>query len=76
MSEDSTVCIATFGGELEAHMARSLLESRDIPCFVAKDDCGGMRPFMQLATGVRLIVRQSDSGRAAQILDEARGEGI
>ncbi|MHC5059008.1 MAG: putative signal transducing protein [Planctomycetota bacterium] len=72
MSEDTTVRIATFGSETEAHMARSLLESRDIPCFIAKDDYGGMRPHMQLATGVWLTVRQSDSEQAARILREVR----
>ena len=72
MAEDSTVCIAKFGNEFEAHMARGLLESHGIPCFVAKDDCGGMRPFMQLSTGVRLIVRQSDAKQAANILNDVR----
>ncbi|MHC4252801.1 MAG: putative signal transducing protein [Planctomycetota bacterium] len=72
MAEDSTVCIAMFVNEFEAHTARSLLESNDIPCFVATDDCGGLRPHMQLVTGARLYVRQSDSGAAELILGEVR----
>jgi len=74
MAEDTTVCIAMFVSEFEAHMARSLLESNGIPCFVATDDCGGLRPHMQLVTGARLYVRQSDSAAAERILGQVRGE--
>ena len=72
MPEDSTVRIAIFGSDTEAHIARSLLESNGIPCFVATDDCGGMRTHMQLTTGVRLIVRKSDAEEATRILTEVR----
>jgi len=72
MSEDPTVRLATFGSDTEAHVARSLLESNGIPCFIAKDDCGGMRIHLQLSTGVSLIVRKSDAELATRILQEAR----
>ncbi len=74
MSDAPTVRIAIFGSDTEAHIARSLLESNGIPCFVATDDCGGMRAHLQLTTGVRLIARKSDAERATRILAEVREE--
>jgi hypothetical protein len=74
MPHEPTVRIAIFGSDTEAHIARGLLESNGIPCFVTTDDCGGIYPHLQLATGVRLITRKSDAERASKILAEVQEE--
>ncbi len=67
---NSPVCIATASSEIEADMVHMRLESFGIESFITKDDCGGMRPWLQPITGVRLMVRQSDAQRASDILNE------
>ncbi len=71
---ESPVCIATLASEIEAHIASLRLESLGIDTFITKDDCGGMRPWLQPITGVRLMVRQSDAQRAKDILKHKRKE--
>ncbi len=68
MTENDSVCVATYPDEMSAELARTLLESNGIYAFVAKDDCGGMRPFMQLSTGVRVLIRRADAEAAMEIL--------
>ena len=65
---NSPTCVATFSSEMDADMARMRLESCGIDSFVAKDDCGGMRPWLQPITGVRLMVRFADAKRAHEII--------
>lgn len=72
--EDQTVCIATFPRDREAEMARMALESNGIECLLSKDDCGGMRPYLQFTTGIRISVKQSEAIRAQEILDDLRRE--
>ena len=70
MPEDRTVCVATFARDREADMARMALESNGIDCLLSKDDCGGMRPYMQFTTGIRITVKESEVTRAQEILAE------
>lgn len=39
-----------------------------------KDDGGGMRPYLQAATGIQLLVRQDDAERADEILRNVENE--
>lgn len=68
-----SVCIASYGDELSAEVSRSLLESNKIYAFVSRDDCGGMRPHLNLSTGFRLIVKESDLSSALEILNMGSG---
>jgi len=56
-------------------MAKMLLAGSGIAAIIEKDDCGGMNPFLQPATGVRLVVRETDAERAEDILQEAAAAG-
>lgn len=68
---DNLVCVRTFTYRYEAEIARSLLESSDIPSYVSADDAGGMRPVLLVgAGGARLIVRRQDAERARRLLDD------
>jgi hypothetical protein len=66
--------IATFSTEIEAELFRGKLESSGIASFIFKDDCGGMRPHMQLTDGVRLKVADADFEIANDILSLSNKE--
>ena len=74
MDEQEPVCVATYPAEMPAELARMRLEADGIDAFIIKDDCGGMLPFFQAITGVRLMVRAEDADQAARLLAQAGGE--
>ena len=64
--------IATFMNDFQADTACAILKGSGIPAYVRRDDCGGMRPWLRLATGgLRLAVRDVDAQSAASLLREA-----
>ena len=60
--------IRRYFSETPAELARMVLEGSGVDARVSADDCGGMQPFLQASTGVRLIVRSEDMERAEEIL--------
>lgn len=68
MGEAMTV-IRQYVNEMEALIARSVLEAHDVPAVVLRDDAGGMLPSMHLIYPVRLAVRVQDVAQALFILD-------
>lgn len=66
--EPELIAIRVFGDELEANFAKSTLEAEGIDCMLSRDDAGGMEPPLDLAQGIRLIVRNEDAERAKAIL--------
>jgi hypothetical protein len=60
--------IRTFINELEANLAKSVLEAAGIRCMLSRDDCAGQRPSLTMANGIRLIVNSSDASWAKQVL--------
>ena len=69
MSDDALTAVKTYNSEIDANLAKTVLESEGIFSSVFKDDLGGMRPDLSLTLGVRLMVRKADLERAKQILD-------
>lgn len=67
MSEE--IVLKTFNNEIEAELARQLLQAAGVKAFAFKDDAGGMEPHLQLTGGVRLVVNSADADRAHQILE-------
>lgn len=63
------VVIRQYFNEMEALVARSVLEAHDVPAVVLRDDAGGMLPAMHLLYPVRLAVRLQDAAEALRILD-------
>ncbi|MBL0938472.1 MAG: DUF2007 domain-containing protein [Gemmatimonadaceae bacterium] len=61
--------IREYVNEMEALVARSVLEAHEIPAVVLRDDAGGMLPAMHMLFPVRLAVRVADSVQALRILD-------
>ena len=63
------VVIRQYLNEMEALVARTVLEAHEIPAVVLRDDAGGMLPVMHILYPVRLAVRERDAGEALRILD-------
>lgn len=68
MNDDEPTCVATYSNEIEAEMAKMKLGMEGIGAFIAKDDCGGMRPYLQTTTGVRLMVKAKDLEATKRLL--------
>lgn len=67
MSEE-VVALKVFTNELDAAMARDVLQDEGVTAFVFKDDSGGMEPHLQRTNGVSLMVSAADVQRAREIL--------
>ena len=67
MSEE-VVVLKVFTNELDAAMARDVLQDEGVTAFVFKDDSGGMEPHLQRTNGVSLRVSAADVQRAREIL--------
>ena len=69
MSRNNTlVTLAIYPSEVDAHVAKTKLDAAGIDSFVFKDDEGGANPFIQLAQGVRLKVKNSDLDLSQELL--------
>jgi hypothetical protein len=66
---EAMVVIREYVSEMEALVARSVLEAHQIPAVVLRDDAGGMLPAMRLIYPVRLAVPSADATQALRILD-------
>ena len=66
---EAMVVIRQYFNEMEALVARSVLEAHEVPAVVLRDDAGGMLPAMHLLYPVRLAVRKDDAMEALRILD-------
>ena len=66
---EAMVVIREYVNEMEALVARSVLEAHRIPAVVLRDDAGGMLPTMRLLFPVRLAVREVEATQALRILD-------
>ncbi len=64
---DEILVIKVFDNEIEALMAKELLENAGIKANILKDD-GGLIPSMQLTQGVSVIVDKADEERAGELL--------
>ena len=62
------VTIRTFANEVEANLAKSPRQAAGIDSTLTRDDCGGMRPSLTWAQGIKLVVRSGDAERAAAVL--------
>ena len=67
MSEELVV-LKVFTNELDAAMARDVLQDEGVTAFIFKDDSGGMEPHLQRTNGVSLMVSRADAQRAQKIL--------
>jgi hypothetical protein len=64
---DTLVVVGTYFTEVDADLARTVLEAEGIDCMIRGDDCGGVSPQLWMH-GVALLVRSEDFERARAIL--------
>jgi hypothetical protein len=67
MAGDEDVVVRTFINLFDAEVAQTALDAAGIESRIRADDCGGLRPHLQLG-GVALLVRPHDVIRAEQVL--------
>jgi hypothetical protein len=67
------VVVRRFATEVEAELARAILESNGISAAVLRDDGGGMLPAMSVMSAVRLVVAPEDADAAHEVLDAGDG---
>jgi hypothetical protein len=70
------IILRTFANELEAELARTVLEANGIPALVLRNDAGGMYPSLTFVHGVRLVVHRDDAREAIAILDRVDDEEL
>jgi hypothetical protein len=68
---DGMTRIATYTSEIEAEIAKSRLEALGVVVVLTKDNCGGMRPHLDLQQGVKLFVPDQESDKAREILQDS-----
>nr|MEE4267897.1 hypothetical protein [Candidatus Krumholzibacteria bacterium] len=66
--QDATVVAKRYGSETEALIDQARLEALGVESWVSTDNCDGMYPQMDMLVGVRLLVRQEDSGQVRDLL--------
>ena len=64
---DAMTVIRQYLNEMEALVARSVLEAHDIPAVVLRDNAGGMLPAMHLLYPVRLAVPAHSAALALRL---------
>ena len=74
MTKNSQICIATYPDEMSAEVAKTSLVARGIPAFVSKDDCGGIRPHLNMIAAVRLMIDAAKAAEATEILKQMPAE--
>jgi len=73
---DGMIIVKSFTNETEARVALAYLEAMHITAFIEADNCGGMRPHLDLTSGVHLLVKEADCVNAAEILKESENPVI
>ena len=63
--------LETYTSEIEAEIAKGRLEALGVNVVLEKDNCGGMRPLLDLQAGVKLFVLDDDLAKAREILTSA-----
>lgn len=60
--------LETYTSEIEAEIAKGRLEALGVTVVLTKDNCGGMRPHLDLQAGIKLFVRDEECDKAREIL--------
>ena len=60
--------LETYTNEIEAEIAKGRLEALGVTVVLTKDNCGGMRPHLDLQAGIKLFVPDEEYDKAREIL--------
>jgi len=67
MSFPEFVVFRTFLNQIEAALAKTVLDAAGIESFIRSDDCGGMRPHLWMGV-IELLVHTEDVAKAEEVL--------
>ncbi|MFC2084365.1 putative signal transducing protein [Bacteroidota bacterium] len=65
---DNIIILKTYMSEVDAQLAVEYLKSNNIEAFISKDDAGSMYIMLQQASGVRVMIHESEAKKALKIL--------
>lgn len=65
---DGYAIVQTFTTLVDAQIAQGALASLGVNSELETDNCGGMRPHLDLTLGIRLLVPDQDADKARDIL--------
>jgi len=69
MQHSALVVVQAFGSQVEADLAKSVLESAGIDAMIQADRAGGMRDHLAWSgPGFKLLVREEDAAEAREVL--------
>ena len=68
---DGMTKIKTFTNETEARMELNRLKAVGIVGVIEVDNCGGMRPHLDLTSGVHLLVADEEQEQALAVLSDS-----
>jgi len=69
MQNGALVLVQAFGSEVEAALAKSMLESAGIDAMIQADRAGGMRDHLAWSGfGFKVLVREEDAATAREVL--------
>lgn len=63
------VTLKIFTDELNAQMAKNLLEAASITVKIQSDNAGGMMPHLSFSNGIKVLVLKSDFEKAQDLLN-------
>jgi hypothetical protein len=66
--EEKQVVVGNYENQIDAEIAKGHPEASGISASIFKDDGGGMLPSLQNTEGVQLVVAESQSERARNVL--------
>lgn len=76
MQQIALVVVQRFATEVEANLARSMLESAGIDSMIQADRAGGMRDHLAWSGfGFKLLVREEDAATAREVLTPPKQAG-
>jgi len=55
--------------DMEAQVLVTHLNDENIESFIDKDDAGGMHPHLQVARGVKILVKEEDLDKAKKVIE-------
>ena len=69
MQDSALVLVRAFGSQVEADLAKSMLESAGIDAMIQADRAGGMRDHLAWSGfGFKVLVREEDAATAREVL--------
>ncbi|MBR6757637.1 MAG: DUF2007 domain-containing protein [Bacteroidaceae bacterium] len=75
--QDKLITIKQYGSNIDAHIARDILENEGIPCMLTNETLASIYPLSHTSLGsIRLLVFERDAQAALHILNNSQQNNI